>query len=202
MTTRARKTNAAPPAPRQGTEFEFLANYTVGDLRRALESLQTEKKEEPPMTAAPAIDLAALASGAELTDEQIETRRGRPSKYAENPLRKLVGQARKTGKTVTLPAMPGAAVAEVVGYVRAAAKEAEHGVKFDLPKDYETKRSVVVKFQATDKRAYQPRQETAKAVCSVCGNEVSLTSENVARIHGPRDARCAGSGQAPAASVE
>jgi len=147
-----------------------------------------------PKTKTPAFDLAALADSAEFSDDPITTTRNRVSKFADNPLRDLVKVARESGRTVTLAPMPGEMVGEALGYIRAAAKENDHGVRFAIPKNYAELDSVTVRFQATDKKNYSPREQTSKTNCPVCGKETAITSDGNVRVHGPRNDRCAGSG--------
>lgn len=144
--------------------------------------------------AASAVDFSALVSGAEETDEKVTRNTTRKSEH--NPLKELVAKAKASGKAMTLPPVPGNQVAEIVTWIRLAAKDAGHGVKFELPKDYATKKSVSVKFETGDKRAYSPRESATKVECPVCHNSVVKTSDNKLRVHGPRDNRCKGSGQA------
>lgn len=146
-------------------------------------------------TATP-LSLSDLAESAEFSDEPIVTTRSRTSKFAENPLRETVRKARESGQTVTLRPMPGEMVPEALGYLRAAAKESDHGIKFQIPKNYAELDSVVVRFQATDKKNYSPRTQTGKTSCPVCNSETAVTGDGKVRVHGPRSNRCPGSGVA------
>lgn len=144
--------------------------------------------------AASTVDFASLVSGAKETDEKVT--RNTTRKGAANPMTELVAKTHASKATMTLPPVPGNQVAEIVSWIRLAAKDAGHGVKFELPKDYATKKSVSVKFETGSKRAYTQRESAVKVECPVCHNSVVKTGAGTLRVHGPQKARCAGSGQA------
>jgi len=185
--------------------YSFINNAAVQDIKAAIgETSPPSKKEAPTVakTAAPTnltqkFDPAALLDSIQETDEAITRSRGGGEKYANNPYVPHMNRSRETGKVLQLP-VPGHSVKELVGYLRDAADKGGHGLKLAVPKDHATDGStVVVKFQAVEKRKHTPRaNKGAKAECPVCHESVSVTADNKFRVHGPRDARCPGSGSA------
>lgn len=151
----------------------------------------TTQNEAPAMTA-PVSNLAAFAADVEESDEAIK-RNSTRNKYADNPFAPHVLRSRESGKVMAIT-VPGHAVKEVINHLRAAAKEALHGLRLETPKDFDdtTDAPVKVKFQAVERKETSGKDTR----CPTCGKQVSVTAANTLRVHGARDNRCDASGQA------
>lgn len=137
------------------------------------------------MTKAPAMDLAALAAAAKESDP-IERSRNAESKFANNPFLDLVKNS--AGRTMELPKVANTEAAkEVQSYLRNASDRLGLGLSTTM---VASGNGFVVKFATKPKRA-----TGGMATCPVCEDEVTVTQDGKIRIHGPRDARCAGSGR-------
>lgn len=156
----------------------------------------SNKTANPTQNEAPAMttnspDLSTFAASVEDSDESI-TRTSTRNKYANNPFTPHVLRSRETGKVMAIT-VPGHTVKEVINHLRAAAKEAQHGMRLEpssmkgVPED-ET--PVKVKFQAVEKKA----TGNGNAECPKCGKQVGVTAAGKIRSHGPRAARCSESG--------
>lgn len=204
---------SAPTDPRKSTEqarlFLFLENAPVQEIRGTLMQGNEaalppprpipRKETSVPTAQAPKFDPAALLDKIQETDEKQISRASGRDKYANNPYVAHLNKSRKSGKVLQLP-VPGHSVKELVSYLRDAADKGGHGLKLAVPKDHATDATpVVVKFQAVEKRAHKPREKRGTAKCPKCSQEVSVTAEGTLRKHGPRDARCPGSGSAVSA---
>ncbi len=155
----------------------------------------TNENEVPAMTTAtpdaPAFDLSALANAVEESPDEIQRQRRTEPKYANNPFRDMVKKSKETGKTYQVPAVPVANVKDVIAYLRAAAKDAGHGLSVNAPTPLPESGTVAVRFQAKEAR----KNAGDKTECPVCHNEVSITSSQELRTHGPQKNRCSGSGR-------
>ena len=139
---------------------------------------------------APKFDLGALAAKVQESPDAIQRQRSGEKKYANNPFRAHVAKSKASGKTLQGPNVPVAAVPQVVAYLRAAAKDAGHGLSVNHPLPLPKSGNVAVKFQAKEAR----KGTGTKQECSVCHNQVSVTEDGKLRKHGPQKNRCAGSG--------
>ena len=136
------------------------------------------------MTKAPSLDLAAFAASAKESAPITRTRTAE-SKFANNPFVELIKRAGE--KTLELPKVSSTEEAkELQSYLRDAADKNNRGLSTTI----ETRgNGYVVKFAAKEKRA-----SGGIATCPVCNDEVTVTGDKKLRVHGPRDARCSGSG--------
>lgn len=144
------------------------------------------------MTKAPALDLSALASGVK-ESTPIERKRETESKFANNPFVAVLKNS--NGKAMELPAVDSTdAAKELQSYLRDAAEKNGLGLSTSISANG---KKFVVKFQGKAKR-----KNGGITTCPVCGEEVTVTGDKKVRIHGPRDARCEGSGKALEEKVE
>lgn len=152
------------------------------------ESTEKENEVTTTETVTETVDYAALAASVEDTDlakiERHSSGGGRPKE--DNPFTAKVAEARADGKVKTLT-VPAAAETKVTGFLRRAADDAGHGLSLKATANGNVVR---LEWQAKDKKAVGN-----KAVCPVCHNEVVTTAKGEFRTHGPREARCAGSGK-------
>ncbi len=137
------------------------------------------------MTKAPALNLSALAAAAK-ESTPIERTRNAESKFANNPFVELVKNS--AGKPMELPKVANVEAAkEVQAFLRDAAEKNGLGLSTS---NVPSGNGFVVKFQTKPKRT-----SGGITKCPVCEEEVTVTGDRKVRIHGPRDARCEGSGK-------
>lgn len=161
-------------------------------------SIKTVPSDNPTQNEAPTVSdnlskLATFAASVEESDEAIK-RTSTRNKYADNPFAPHVLRSRESGKVMAI-SVPAHAVKEVINHLRAAAKEARHGLRMEtVPKSFTANDTapVKVKFQAAEKKD----TGHSDAQCPECGKQVSVTATGNLRTHGARNNRCKASGNA------